>query len=828
MKIKISTKLFVGLGIILVMVLSMSVVYYLSMKNVENIKSEALQLSEMNTFFSDRVVDHLKWMDGLSTGLFIQGKEFKGKLDPAECNLGKWMHTFSPYSAEIAEPFKQLDTPHRALHASAEKIISLMKDGNRAKAYEVYQAETIPAVTAVQADLNRMKEILKKDEETKDKEVKDAISRANSITFGIAGFVLLFGVIGGTIFVRGISSGITRPIEGITASMKKITGGDLTEDVSVKGSEEIMQVAGEFNKVIKVLRELMQNTVKSSYHVAVASDKVTKNANRLAQSSQEEASATEETTSSMEEMAVSISQVAKNADALAANVDETSSTISEMAASIEQVGKSADLMAASVEQTSITIEQMTVSIDQTAKNSSSMTESVSETSMTVENLLSAIEQIGRNTEVLKTMVVETSGTIEEMTRTVKEVAVRIEGAYTLTQKAYNEAQEGGESIYKSIEGLQNIGRTTEKTMDSIRNLGQRSEEIGTIVQVIDEIADQTNLLALNAAIEAARAGDAGRGFAVVAEEIRKLAERSMEATKEIAVVIRQVQQETAMAIKATEETYDAGKGGISLAESSRDAFSEIIGAVKDSSDVMQGIAKAASELHKAIEQVMKYVLDMNSSTDDVTMAVRAQVASAGEIRFSLERMNRMVQEVNGAAKEQSLGSRQIREAVDRMKHIVHEVGMAVKEQVGGTKQIVQAVEMMQDMTQSVAKATAEQKMGGENVVKAMEGMSQISSDNLKLSNDMVTVSDETLFQIENLQYTISGFRFHSNGNKRCWEIMNCPVASRHKCPAFNAEEERCWTIAGTWCKGAQQGDFRSKLRNCMTCQAFKIIQAIEV
>lgn len=828
MKMKISTKLFIGLGVILLMVSSMAGVYYLSMKNVEAIKTEALQLSEMNTFFSDRVVDHLKWMDGISTGLFIQGKEFQGKLDPAECNLGKWMHSFTPYSAEIADPFRQLDAPHRALHASAEKIISAMKAGNKGKAYETYQAETIPAVTAVQANLNKMKEILKKDEESKDLALKAAIRKTNSITFGIALFVLSFGIIGGTVFVKGISNGITRPIEGIIGSMKKITGGDLTEEVAVKGSEEIMLIAGEFNKVMKVLRELIRDTVKSSCHVALASDKVARSANRLSQSAQEEASATEETTSSMEEMAVSISQVAKNADALAANVDETSSTISEMAASIEQVGKSADMMAASVEQTSVTIEQMTGSIEQTAKNSGAMTEAVSETSMTVENLLSAIEQIGRNTEALKHMVVDTTGTIEEMARTVKEVAVRIDGAHSLTQKAYNEAQEGGTSIYKSIEGLQNIGRTTEKTMGIIRNLGQRSEEIGSIVQVIDEIADQTNLLALNAAIEAARAGDAGRGFAVVADEIRKLAERSMEATKEIAAVIRKVQQETGMAIKATEETYEAGKGGIALAEGSRDAFSEIVGAVKDSSDFMQGIAKAADELNKAIEHVMKFVLDMNTSTDDVTMAVRAQVSSAGDIRVSLERMNRMVQEVNIAAKEQSLGSRQIREAVDRMKHIVHEVGMAVKEQVGGTRQIVQAVEMMQEMTQGVAKATAEQKLGGENVVKAMEGMGQISSDNLTLSTDMVSISEDTLFQIENLQYTVSSFRFHANGSKRCWDIMNCPMTSRQKCPAYNAEEERCWTIAGTWCKGAQQGDLRSKLRNCMTCQAFRVIQAVEV
>jgi methyl-accepting chemotaxis protein len=234
------------------------------------------------------------------------------------------------------------------------------------------------------------------------------------------------------------------------------------------------------------------------------------------------------------------------------------------------------------------------------------------------------------------------------------------------------------------------------------------------------------------------------------------------------------------------------------------------------------------ELDKAIGQVMKYVEDMNASTEEVAAAVKGQADSAGSIRLSQERMNRMVQEVNISAKEQSLGGKQIREAVESMKSIVHEVGIAVREQVGGTKQIVQAVEMMHNMTQGVANATAEQKLGGETIVKAMERMTHISSENLKLSRDMVAVADDSLYQIEDLQYSISSFRVHSNGDRRCWDIMKCPSSSRQKCPAYGIEEDRCWLISGTWCKGAQQGDFRSKLRNCMTCGAYSVIQGIEV
>lgn len=828
MKVKISTKLFIGLGVMLVLVIVMAVIFRISLANVGRTEAEALDLSNLNTFFSERVVDHLKWVDGLSSGLFVQGKEFQGKLDPDECNLGKWMKSFKPYSQEIAGPFNLLDEPHRRLHQSAKEIIEHTRAGRREKAHDVFVAQTIPAVTAVQENLNKMKEILKKDEERKDSQLKSTISRGNMLNLGFSLFIIAFSVVGGTLFVKAISNGITRPIENMKAAMGKIAEGNLVEEIKVnKGSEEIMQVAAGFNKVVKNLKDIISNAMKSSYHVAVTADRVAKNSDQIAKSAQEEAAATDETTASIEEMAVSISQVAKHTESLATNVDETSSTIGEMAASIEQVGKSVEVMAASVDETSATIEEMLASLEVTAKNTSATAAGVSETSSTVENLLSSIEQISTNTESLKNMVLETSGTFEEMARTVREVADRIEGANKLGQTAFSEAEEGGKAIYQSIESLQNIGKTTEKTMSLIEQLGKRSGEIGSIVEVIDEIADQTNLLALNAAIEAARAGDAGRGFAVVADEIRKLAERSMGATKEIASVIRQVQEETGIAIKATEQTYREGKGGIALAENSRDAFTSIIASMRESSEVIRGIARSASELNNAIEQVMKYVVEMNTSTEHVVGAVNEQASSAGTIRTLLDKMNKMVNEVTMGANEQSLGGRQIRESMEHMKNLVREVKIAVEEQVGGTRQIVQSVDIMHNMTQGVANATAEQKMGGETIVKAMEGLSQISSENLKLSKDMVATAEDTLFQVENLQYSISAFRIHSNGNKRCWDIMNCPINSRQKCPAYNVEEDRCWLISGTWCKGVQQGDSRSKLRNCMTCEAFRGIQGLQ-
>lgn len=671
-------------------------------------------------------------------------------------------------------------------------------------------------------------DLLLKDVQSASETVHKRSDSKKTMIMGAVGVAVLAVIIAVNFILFLIYRSITKPINEALSAVDRLAKGDLTLNIEARGKDEMVLLLSSMKKMAGNLKEFMSNTVKSSVHVSLSADKVAKSSNRMAQSAQEEASATDETTASIEQMAVSISQTAKNMEALATNVDETSATINEMAASIEQVGKNADVMASSVEETSATIEQMLTSVEQSSRNTTAMTEAVSETSMTIENLLASVEQISKNTESLKRVVSETSSTIEEMMRTVQEVAGRIETGNKLSRNASNDAEEGGKAIYQSIESLQNIGKTTEKTMSLIENLGKRSEEIGSIVEVIDEIADQTNLLALNAAIEAARAGDAGRGFAVVAEEIRKLAERSMEATKEIGAVIKQVQGETATAVKATEETYREGKGGMALAANSRDAFTRITEAVKENSQIMEGIARSASELSKATGQVMRYIVDMNASSEEAAAASKAQADGTGMIRDIMEKMNNQVKEVNIATKEQAIGGKQIRETMERMKTAVHEVNTAVKEQVGGARQIVGAVEMMRNMTQDVANATVEQKSGGETIVKAMEGMNQIASGNLKLSTEMKSTAEDTLFQIENLQHSISGFKIHSNGNRRCWDILNCPPDARQRCPAHNSEEERCWMISGTWCKGTQQGDFRSKLRNCMTCEAFMTIQGITV
>lgn len=586
-------------------------------------------------------------------------------------------------------------------------------------------------------------------------EMKRLADKATIINIAIFSLIFLAVIL---VLVYILNRTVIDPIHYIAGIVEKIADGDLTAVSQTKGEDEMARLSADINRMTSRLRNAIGLTKKLTDKVSVETNQVSLSALSIYDGSTDTTMAIEQVLKNIETATKSVSETAKSAEGLLTNVDETSATISEMAASITDVGKNSTLMSDSVENTSATVEEMLSSIDSTAKHAKDLTVTVVATTKEVESMLSTIEQIGRNSDALKGMVMETSGTIAEMTTSVKEVSARIEGADAMSRKVFSRAEEGGKSIYKSIEGLQSIGTTSGKTAEIIRRLGERSGQIGSIVEVIDEIADQTNLLALNAAIEAARAGDSGRGFAVVADEIRKLAERSMESTKEIAVVIKQVQAETKEAIKATEDTFKEGEEGVALAQEGREAFDEIIASLKHNAEETGAIARATLELNKAIDQVMHFVVEMNESTADVAADVKSQTEKAESIRWALENINRMVFAVNTATAEQSMGGRQIRDVLGQMNSIVTMVGGAVKEQVGGASQIVQTIEFMQSMTRTVAYNAVEQDSAVKSIAASVEEIHRISSTNLKLSGGLVDIAIGTLDEVKRLDESIADFK----------------------------------------------------------------------
>jgi methyl-accepting chemotaxis protein len=224
---------------------------------------------------------------------------------------------------------------------------------------------------------------------------------------------------------------------------------------------------------------------------------------------------------------------------------------------------------------------------------------------------------------------EVASAVEEMTKTIAENSQNAGSTATIARKARDEAEQGGKVVDDTVAGMKRIADVVNQSADTVRALGKSSDQIGEIIGVIDDIADQTNLLALNAAIEAARAGEQGRGFAVVADEVRKLAERTTRATKEIASMIKTIQSETTLAVQSMEQGTQEVENGFRLADKAAASLQGIVDTSEKVTDMIAQIATASKEQSAASEQISRNVEAISTVTGETAANIQ-HIARAAE------------------------------------------------------------------------------------------------------------------------------------------------------------------------------------------------------
>src|SRR6185503_16770627 len=276
------------------------------------------------------------------------------------------------------------------------------------------------------------------------------------------------------------------PVQYMAEMASAVAKGNLTQSVKFDTGDEIGNLAESLNEMVVNLRRIVDNIQETSVQVASSAGQISANAKLITQGAQSQAMAAEETSTSMEEMAASIQTVAGNAQSLATHVEETSSSITQMSSSIEQVAKSSSTLAGTVTEASATIEEMTVSIDQMAKNLENLAGTVTETSSTIEEMATSIEGVAKNAETLTTAAQKASQRVTEMAAAVNDVAKIAEEADRISSKASEDARLGDVAVATTVEGMKNISETMENTTRVITSLGKRSQEIGKILEVIEE------------------------------------------------------------------------------------------------------------------------------------------------------------------------------------------------------------------------------------------------------------------------------------------------------------------------------------------------------
>ncbi|MBI9111951.1 methyl-accepting chemotaxis protein [Maridesulfovibrio ferrireducens] len=263
-----------------------------------------------------------------------------------------------------------------------------------------------------------------------------------------------------------------------------------------------------------------------------------------------------------------------------------------------------------------------------------------------EELSAQIEQSSRGSDIQAQRTSETATAMEQMTASVLEVAESTSNASGTAHDAKATASSGANIVDTMIGGIGVVQKHSENLQNEMVQLGHSSEKIGEIIDVISDIADQTNLLALNAAIEAARAGEAGRGFAVVADEVRKLAEKTMTATKEVEDAISGIQNGTRNSMAQCEDTV---KEVVSVSEMAKNAGESLIGIQKftdEVSDQIRGIATACEEQSSTSEEINRAIDEINNISTETSDAMRQSSEAVMNLASQAQRLQSIIEEIN--------------------------------------------------------------------------------------------------------------------------------------------------------------------------------------
>jgi len=295
--------------------------------------------------------------------------------------------------------------------------------------------------------------------------------------------------------------------------------------------------------------------------------------------------------------------------------------------------------------------QMAGASTESAKVSVEAARAIDEVTSTMHEMSINVQNVVKSTQLQSSSVAETSASIDEMVASIQRVADTARTLLEICQRSREEVHTGIETMDKATNGLTRTSSAIRASAEIIDVLGRRADEIGKIIEVIDDLAEQTNLLALNAAIEAARAGEHGLGFAVVAEEVRKLAEKSTQSTKEISDLIQGIQKEAREAVENMEKSTTMVQQGLELGAE---------------------LNVALNKISEVVSEVFKYA-----------------------------------QQIGGATNEQSAGSTQIGKATSRLTEITQEINSTIEEQASGVQSVVRAMEKMREVVQQATSSSSQ-------------------------------------------------------------------------------------------------------------------------
>ena len=458
-------------------------------------------------------------------------------------------------------------------------------------------------------------------------------------------------------------------VDHLLELMEKIKGGDLSARAEViDGNDEIGRLSSGINEMIRNMEQTREemDSINMELALSLSEDfEVLRNVSAGNLNTEIPAG------NSGNELLIKLGQVIND------TIRNLRSLIGKMKDTSKEISAFTDDFMNSTAQVSQGAQQIATSVQDMARGSENQSQSVMETSKILASFLETIEQISKGAQEQARGVEQTSIIVNEMSSTIEATVSTLQEVIGQFRRSATTASTGREAITKAIDNISQVNVAVEQSAVIVEKLGDSSKRISEITEVIDDIAEQTNLLALNAAIEAGRAGEHGKGFAVVAAEVRKLAERSVKATKQIAELIVGVQENTNKAVNEMRISTRQVEQGTKLGEEAKSALADIMGVIENTD---REILKASSSLEKMVAQSQKIV----ESMDSVASIVEENTAATEEMAASSRQVDDAMRKVLAVSQDNAAAA--------------EEISASTEEQTAGITELSASVESLSSMS----------------------------------------------------------------------------------------------------------------------------------
>jgi methyl-accepting chemotaxis protein len=616
----ISKKLYMNFGAVLAMVVVLFLVNLVAVQREHSAKAAASQALKMADT-TDRVRFQMmqnrlylsnyllsgdtREVEWLNDGIRIlqdalQTAQSLSNSEQQKAALGKVQTTEQNWAREFAAPLmeKRKDVDSGNATVAELQIFYLQKD---ASAWVKAATDNLELADQENA---KLLEVRRKSDET-----------AATATIVIALISTLLALALGLVIAYSTAHSITEPLRKLIKVARQIgNAGDLEHQIEIERRDEIGELARSFTSMVTYLKEM------AAVSEAIAGGNL---------------SVEVQPRSKSDTLGNAFARMVQGLHTLVRSVRDAASQV---ASASNQVAGASDESAKISLQTSSAIDEVTSTMH--------------EMSVNVQNMV-------KSTQVQASSVSETSASIDEMVASIQRVADTAKVLLDISNRSREEVHSGIATMEKATDGLNRINGTIQSSGEIIGVLGQRADDIGKIIEVIDDLAEQTNLLALNAAIEAARAGEHGLGFAVVADEVRKLAEKSAQSTKEISELIQSIQKEARKAVENMNRSTGIVNEGLGLGQELSTALRKISNVVTEVYKFAQEIGAATNEQSHGSSQIARATTRLNEITHEINSAVEEQASGAHAVVKAMERMRELVQQTTSGSTELAASSDQM-------------------------------------------------------------------------------------------------------------------------------------------------------------------------